>query len=106
MMKSYDQVEWPFLQAIMRKLGFPLRIIDLVMQCVMSVQFSVKVNGNLLDSFWPSRGLRQGDPMLPYLFLLCGEGLSALLKFYNNGYVDRGMRVCNRPSLDYTLTFC
>jgi hypothetical protein len=34
--------------------------------------------------------------MSPYLFLLCGEGLSALLNHYNNGYIDRGMRVCNR----------
>jgi hypothetical protein len=96
MMKAYDRVEWPFLQAIMQKLGFPPRIVGLVMQCVRSVQFSVKVNGNLLEPFNPSRGLRQGDPMSPYLFLLCGEGLSALLNFYNNGYIDRGMRVSNR----------
>jgi hypothetical protein len=96
MMKAYDRVEWPFLQAIMQKLGFPPRIVGLVMQCVRSVQFSVKVNGNLLDPFNLSRGLRQGYPMSPYLFLLCGEGLSALLNFYNNGYIDMGMRVCNR----------
>jgi hypothetical protein len=96
MMKAYDRVEWPFLQAILQKLGFPPRLVELIMQCVSSVQFSVKVNGNLLQPFVPSRGIRQGDPISPYLFLLCGEGLTALLNHYNHGYVDRGMRVCNR----------
>jgi hypothetical protein len=45
------------------------------MQCVMSAQFHVKVNVNLVEPFSSSRCLRQGDPMSPYLFLLCGEGL-------------------------------
>jgi hypothetical protein len=50
----------------------------MLMQCVSMVQFSVKVNGNLIHRFIPSRGLRQGVPMSPYIFLLCGEGLTAI----------------------------
>jgi hypothetical protein len=96
MMKAYDMVEWPFVQAMMTKLGFPPRLIRVIMKCISSVKFSVKVNGVLLESFSPSRGIRQGDPVSPYLFLLCSEGLTALLHHYNMGFIDRGVRVCNR----------
>jgi hypothetical protein len=96
MMKAYDMVEWPFVQAMMTKLGFPPRLVRVIMKCISSVKFSVKVNGVLLDSFSPSRGIRQGDPVSPYLFLLCSEGLTALLHHYNTGFIDRGVRVCNR----------
>jgi hypothetical protein len=96
MMKAYDRVEWPFLEAMMRKLGFPDHMINLIMKCVSSVRFSVKVNGELLPHFIPTRGIRQGHPVSPYLFLMCAEGLSSLLNNYTGGFVDRGIRVCNR----------
>lgn len=51
-----------------------------MMQCVKSIRYSVRCNGELLDSFLPSRGLRQDDPLSPYLFLFVADGLVTLLK--------------------------
>lgn len=67
MSKAYDRVELVFLEAVMRRLGFDERWIHLVMSCVRSVQYSVVVNGNPVGNIHPTRGIRQGDPISPYL---------------------------------------
>ena len=50
------------------------------MRCVSTVSYSIKINGKPRGSIIPSLGIRQGDPLSPYLFLLCAEGLSALIR--------------------------
>jgi hypothetical protein len=80
MMKAYDRVEWDYLHGCLSKLCFAPSWIQLVMRCVTYVQFAVRVNGELTEPVVPSRGIRQGDPISPYLFLLCTEGLSSLLQ--------------------------
>ena len=94
MSKAYDRVEWPFLEKMMRKLGFQERWINLIMQCVTTVCYRIKVNGEYTDSFFPQRGLRQGDPLSPYLFILCAEGFSALLQHAESVGNIEGIKVC------------
>jgi hypothetical protein len=92
MMKAYDRVEWIFLEKMLLKLGFSERWVEMVMRCIKSARFSVKLNGGFSESFLPSRGLRQGDPISPYLFLFCVEGFSALLKEAQRKNELRGVR--------------
>jgi len=93
MAKAYDRVEWSYVECIILKLGFHENFVLQVMRCMTSVTFSVKVNGKLSDCFRPTSGIRQGDPISPYLFLLCAEGLSSLLKSVGPMHLSRGVRV-------------
>jgi hypothetical protein len=84
MMKAYDRVEWDYLHGCLSKLGFVPEWIISVRRCVTCVRYAVRVNGELTDPIVPSRGIRQGDPISPYLFLLCTERLSNLLQQSEN----------------------
>ena len=64
----------------MLRMGFDSKWVEWIMLCVSTVSYSVSVNGELVGPFCPGHGLRQGNPLLPYLFIICAEGLSSLIK--------------------------
>lgn len=78
--KAYDRIEWDFLRSCMLRMGFHSKWINRVMQCVTTVSFSIEFNGDSLPYFQPTRGIRQGDPLSPYLFILVTNVLSILMK--------------------------
>ncbi len=80
MAKAYDRVEWDFLGTTMGQLGFSPKWISLILRCISTVSYSVLLNDTPRPVFVPQRGLRQGDPLSPYLFVICAEGLSAALQ--------------------------
>nr|AAM93462.1 putative reverse transcriptase [Oryza sativa Japonica Group] len=80
MSKAYDRVEWPFLLHMLRRLGFDEKWNRLIMNCVTTVNYKIKVNGDYTEVIKPDRGLRQGDPLSPYLFVICAEAFSAAIQ--------------------------
>jgi hypothetical protein len=104
-LKAYDRVEWCFLEKIMIKLGFDRRWVKLIMSYVNSVKYRVRFNSVETDTIIPTRGLHQGDPLSPYLFLLVAEGLSCMLKGAEERGDSEGVRVCREAPVISHLLF-
>ena len=94
MSKVYNRVKWAYLDVVMRRMGFQERWIELIMMCVTTVSYFVLINGEPIGRIVPSRGLCQGDPISPYLFLLYSEGLLAMLKKEEREGKIKGVSVC------------
>jgi hypothetical protein len=105
MKKAYDRVEWNYLSAIMIQLGFHRDWVSTIMRLVTSVSFSVLFNGDRLNHFKPTRSLRQGDPISPYLFLLTAEGLTGLLKSKIQSSALNGVKVASSAPTTSHLLF-
>ena len=77
--KAYDRLKWNFIYKVLRAFHFPDGLIGLIMSCISSSSISILFNGGKLDKFQPTRGIRQRDPLSPYIFLLCMEFLGYLI---------------------------
>ncbi|KAJ9708014.1 hypothetical protein PVL29_000195 [Vitis rotundifolia] len=114
--KAFDHVNWDFLMEVMSKMGFGPRWISWMKWCCSTASFSILINGSPSGFFHSSRGLRQGDPLSPYLFLFAMEALSQLLSSARNGGFISGFKVGGRGRegltvshllfADDTLIFC
>ena len=106
MSKAYNRIEWDYLNDIMLHMGFLEIWVVRVMECVTLVSYSFLVNGQLTSPMFSQRSLRQGDPLSSYLFLLCVEGLGALIKQAFHSKMLREVCIA-KNALDIThLFFC
>ena len=105
MSKAYDRVEWSFIEKVMEKTGFHEKWIQLIMQCITTVSYSMIINGSVRGCIFPTRGLRQGDPLSPYLFLLCVDGFSSLIKDAARNQLLSGISICRGCSMVTHLFF-
>jgi hypothetical protein len=116
MEKAYDHVDWNFLIYLLRRCGFGERWCSWIKHCISSARFSVLINGSLSGFFGSSRGVRQGDPLSPFLFVLVMEAFSRMISaMYSRGLISGfsvGSREHDRVEVshllfaDDTLVFC
>ena len=74
--KVYDRLSWEFILYNLLDMGIPHSLTNVIMKCITTTSIQVLWNGGLSESFLPTRGIRQGDPMSPYIFVLCMERLA------------------------------
>jgi len=102
--KAYDRLEWDFLQATMFRFGFDVKWIKWIMTCVRTTTYSVNINGAPHGFIEPKRGIRQGDPLSPYLFILCAEVLSHMMKRAERNGAIKGIKISNGgPAISHLL---
>ena len=105
--KAYDHLSWEFLIQVLDKMGFGKRWVSWVKWCISTASFSIMVNGSPTGFFQNSRGLRQGDPLSPYLFVIGMEALSRLLKRAVDGNYLSGSKIAGRDGVCYfSFTLC
>jgi hypothetical protein len=91
--KAYDSIDWNYLDEVMIKMGFPTLWRKWIKECVGTATASVLVNGSPTDEFSLERGLRQGDPLSPFLFLLAAEGFNILMESMSVNNLFTGYKV-------------
>lgn len=84
MSKAYDRIKWNFLELFLKRLGLNKKLVHLIFQCVRIVKYNIIHGDNDVGCIIPSRGIRQGDPLSQYLFIICAEGLSVLIHKYES----------------------
>ncbi|XP_022014769.1 uncharacterized protein LOC110914278 [Helianthus annuus] len=102
--KAYDTVDWRFLKSVLLGFGFHMNMVNWIMALVSTDSFSVCVNGSVHGFFKGSRGLRQGDPISPYLFTLVMEVLTAIL--LHAVRIDSSFKFHNKCEKQQIINLC
>lgn len=98
------RLEWSFIRTVLEKMGFCDTWIQWMMQCVSTVHYSFLFNNEAVGKVIPQRGIRQGDPLSPYIFILCVEVLSGLCKkAHEDGSLPGLIVARNCPKLNHLL---
>ena len=104
MSKSYDRIEWSFIEALLHKMGFDPRWINLMLEFISSVQYRVLLSGQPRGLINPQRGLRQGDHLSPYLFIMFTEALIVNIKTAERVKQLTGLKVARAcPAISHLL---
>lgn len=115
MEKAYDIMDWNFIQQTLIGFCFPNNIINLIMNCITTIKFSILINGTppSTDNIIPTRGIRYGYPLSHYLFILRADILSNLIRIAQQGNKFSGITIAkiapNGTHLffgDDTMIFC
>lgn len=93
-----------FFEGSVKEMGFSERWVHLVLQCVTKVSYNIVHGEHDMSPIIPNQGIRQGDPLSPYLFIICAEGLSALIRNYESKQWIHGVKISrNAPVISHTL---
>jgi hypothetical protein len=104
MEKAFDRMEWSFLLRIFSLLGFSPKWLQLVEQCISTASFSILLDGSPFGMFPSSQGLRQGDPLSPFLFILGSEALYRLIVRAENLGSINGIKISrDSPRISHLL---
>ncbi|XP_028101025.1 uncharacterized protein LOC114300334 [Camellia sinensis] len=111
--KAYDSLNWEFLWSMMNNLGFGEKWLVWMRSCIATARVSVLVNGSPTEEFQPQKGLRQGNPLSPFLFIIAAEALNLLLARAVEKGLFRGasvggndLRISHLQFADDTIVFC
>ena len=102
--KAYDGISWEFLYQVMGRMGFSSRWMSWIKWCISTPSFSVLINGSPAGFFQSSRGLRQGDPLSPYLFIIRMEALRCLINHTVEGNYLFGNRIAGRRGEELVIS--
>eukprot|EP00253_Pinus_taeda_P008595 PITA_08595 len=99
--KAFDSISWEYMEKILRVFGFANAWIRWIMSLVSSAFFSIFINGTPTSTFRPSRGLRQGDPLSPFLFIIMAKGLGRSLNATIQSHELKGLNLHDAPTVSH-----